>query len=51
MQDVKESEKFAVIVDETADVSKKEQVSVCLSYIAKELRWMGVRGTYGGDRV
>ena len=38
MEDVKKSEKFAVIVDETADVSKKEQVSVCLSYVANGVK-------------
>ena len=34
LQDVKKSGKFAVIVDETSDVSKTEQVFLCLSYIA-----------------
>ena len=34
VQDVKKSGMFAVIVDETSDVSRTEQVSLCLSYMA-----------------
>ncbi|CAL4240950.1 unnamed protein product [Meganyctiphanes norvegica] len=32
--DVKESKKFSIILDETSDISKTEQVALCLSYIA-----------------
>jgi len=34
VHDVQESGKFAVIADETSDISRTEQVSLCLSYIA-----------------
>ena len=34
VQDVQESEKFAIILDETSDISRTEQVALCLSYIS-----------------
>ena len=34
VQDVQGSEKFAIILDETSDISRTEQVALCLSYIS-----------------
>ena len=36
--DVQESGKFSIILDETSDISRIEQVSLCLSYIADGIK-------------
>ena len=33
LEDVQKGEEFAVIMDETSDISRSEQVSICLSYV------------------
>ena len=35
--EIKESEGFTIIADETRDVSGKEQLSLCLRYINKQM--------------
>ena len=38
VKDVQESEMFAIILDETSDISRIEQVSLCLSYVADGIK-------------
>ena len=48
LTDVRASEYFAVIMDETSDISRKEQVSLCLSYLLegeKKEAFVGFFGT------
>jgi lipoprotein NlpI len=44
--DVKESEKFAIILDETSDISRTEQVALCLTYISKGTKKEAFIGFY-----
>ena len=38
LDDVRASGVFAVIMDETSDISRTEQVSLCLSYVVGDVR-------------
>ena len=35
LKDVRDSGKFSIIVDETSDISRQEQVAICLSYVTE----------------